>query len=165
MSDRPSSSSRVPRQVPVIPRGETVAGFETYPEAQAAVDRLGHAGFPVKQVSIVGSDLKSVEQVTGTLSYGRAALAGALSGVWIGIFFGLLFLLISPTTTTPLFLGAAALIGAGFGMFFNIVVYSLNRRRRDYTSVMQVVASSYALIVTPELANRARNLLDGTEQP
>jgi hypothetical protein len=30
--------------------------------------------------------------------------------------------------------------------------------------VMQVIATSYAVTVAPELANRARNLLDGTAQ-
>ncbi|QJU56026.1 hypothetical protein HL652_09990 [Herbiconiux sp. SALV-R1] len=146
-----------------MPTGETVATFDSYAEAQAAVDRLARAEFPVKELSIVGSDLKSVERVTGKMSYGRAALAGALSGLWVGIFFGLLLVLLSPTSTTPLFLVAAALIGAGFGLFFNIVVYSIGRRRRDYTSVMQVVASSYAVVVGVELANRARNVLDRSE--
>ena len=159
---QPSARRRQPRGA-VIPSGETVATFDSYAEAQAAVDRLARAEFPVKELSIVGSDLKSVERVTGKMSYGRAALAGALSGLWVGIFFGLLLVLLSPTSTTPLFLVAAALIGAGFGLFFNIVVYSLGRRRRDYTSVMQVVASSYAVVVGVELANRARNVLDRSE--
>ena len=160
MTDRPPFTRRGMPREPVLPRGEVVATFESYQEAQAAVDRLAAAEFPVTEISIVGSDLKSVESVTGKLSYGRAALAGALSGLWVGLFFGLLLVLLSPTTTTPLFLGAAALIGAGFGMLFNMVVYSIGKRRRDYTSVMQVVASSYSVIVSPEHANRARNLLD-----
>ncbi|GAA2236927.1 hypothetical protein N1031_11165 [Herbiconiux moechotypicola] len=160
MTDPSAAPRRAPSRIPVIPRGEVVASFENYQDAQRAVEKLALAEFPVKQVSIVGSDLKSVEQVTGKMSYGRAALAGALSGLWVGLFFGLLLVLLSPTSTTPGFIGAAALIGAGFGLFFNIVVYSISRRRRDYTSVMQVVASSYAVIVAPELANRARNALD-----
>lgn len=160
MSDPRPSSRASSRRYPVIPRGEVVASFEEYRDAQAAVERLALAEFPVKELSIVGSDLKTVESVTGKLSYGRAALAGALSGLWVGLFFGLLFVLLSPATATPLFVGAATLIGAGFGMLFNMVVYSVNRRRRDYTSVMQVVASSYAVIVAPEHANRARNLLE-----
>jgi hypothetical protein len=139
-----------------------VASFDDYPAAQQAVEKLAQSDFPVKEVSIIGSDLKSVEQVTGKMSYGRAALAGALSGLWVGLFFGLLMVLLSPTATAPAFILAAAMIGAGFGLFFNIVVYSISRRRRDYTSVMQVVATSYSVLVSPELANRARNALEGT---
>ncbi|MCS5719086.1 hypothetical protein N1027_13175 [Herbiconiux sp. CPCC 205763] len=164
MTDRPPFARRGMPREPVMPRGDAVATFESYQEAQAAVDRLVHAEFPLKEVSIVGSDLKSVERVTGKLSYGRAALAGALSGLWVGLFFGLLLVLLSPTGS-PLFIGAAALIGAGFGLFFNIAVYSIGRRRRDFTSVMQVMASSYSVIVSPEFANRARNVLEGPRAP
>jgi hypothetical protein len=51
-------------------------------------------------------------------------------------------------------------MGAGFGMLFGLVSYAINRRRRDYTSVMQVIATSYSVLVDSELGNRARNLLE-----
>lgn len=143
---------------PTLPRGEIVATFETYPEAQQAVDVLAHADFPVDKVSILGSDLKSVERVTGKLTWGRVALAGAASGAWLGIFFGLLLIVFSPTVSLG-FVLAALLMGAGFGMLFGLVSYAINRRRRDYTSVMQVIATSYSVLVDTELGNRARNLL------
>jgi hypothetical protein len=38
------------------------------------VDRLSDVGFPVERVAIIGQDLKMVEQVTGRLNYGGAAL-------------------------------------------------------------------------------------------
>ncbi|MHA7986140.1 general stress protein [Rathayibacter sp. CAU 1779] len=150
------------RQVfPTLPRGEVVATFETYPEAQSAVEVLVKGDFPVAQVSIVGSDLKTVERVTGKLSWGRVAAAGAASGVWLGIFFGLLLLIFSPATNFGVLL-AALLLGAGFGILFGLVSYAITRRRRDYTSMTQVLATSYSIIVDPELANRARNLV-GTQ--
>ena len=62
------------------------------------------------------------------------------------------------------FVLAAALIGAGFGMIFSIVSYSVNRNRRDFTSTMQVISSSYSVIVDPDSINRARNIL-GVEPP
>lgn len=145
---------------PTMPRGEVVATYETYVDAQQAVDLLARADFPVDKVSIVGSDLKSVERVTGKLTWGRVALAGAASGAWLGIFFGLLLLIFSPTVSYA-FVIAAVLIGAGFGMLFGIVSYAINRRRRDYTSVMQVIATSYSVLADSELGNRARNLLGG----
>lgn len=147
------------RQVPpTVPRGEAVATFETYPEAQSAVDVLARADFPVAKVAIVGSDLKTVERVTGKLSWGRVAAAGAASGVWLGIFLGLLLLIFNPSTNVGVLL-AALLLGAGFGIMFGLVSYAITRRRRDYTSLTQVLATSYSIIVDPELANRARNLL------
>lgn len=143
---------------PTVPKGEVVASFETYPEAQAAVDVLAKADFPVAQVSIVGSDLKTVERVTGKLTWGRVAAAGAASGVWLGIFFGLLLMIFNPAMSLGVLL-AALLLGAGFGILFGVVSYAVTRRRRDYTSMTQVLATSYSIIVDPDDANRARNLL------
>ncbi|MFC6355032.1 general stress protein [Luethyella okanaganae] len=161
MSNQNPLNGRGASGFPVLPKGEALATYETYAEAQHAVDVLARADFPVKQLSIVGSDLKSVEHVTGKLTYGRAALAGAASGAWLGIFFGLLLFIFSPTGASLPFVLAALLIGAGFGMLFGIVTYAVNRKRRDFTSVMQVIAGSYSVIVDPELVNRARNLLSG----
>jgi heat induced stress protein YflT len=150
---------RTARQFPTLPKGETVASFETYQEAQAAVDKLAKAAFPVKELAIVGTDLTSVERITGVLTWGRAAGAGALSGAWFGTFLGLLFFIFSPTGAGLGILGSAILIGAGFGMIFGLVSYSINRRRRDFTSVMQVLATRYAIIAEPEHVARARTVL------
>src|SRR5690606_24550665 len=68
------SSRRAP--FPTLPRGDVLGTYDTYDEAQAVVDRLARGEFPVKQVSIVGSDLRTVERVTGKMTYGRAAIAG-----------------------------------------------------------------------------------------
>lgn len=143
---------------PVLPRGDVLGTYETYAEAQQVVDRLAKADFEVAKLAIVGNDLKTVERVTGKLTYGRAALAGAASGAWFGLFLGLLFFMF---TTTPnlAVLGAAALIGAGFGMLFGIVSYAFNRRRRDFTSTNQVLASNYQIIIDPQLTTKAQNLL------
>lgn len=159
MSNQSPFGGRVGRAFPTLPKGETVASFETYAEAQAAVDALSKAEFPVKELAIVGTDLTSVERITGKLSWGRAAGAGALSGAWFGTFLGLLFFIFAPTGATAGILISAVLIGAGFGMIFSVVSYSLNRRRRDFTSVMQVLASRYAIIAEPAHVERARSVL------
>lgn len=76
-----------------------IAVFDNYADAERAVDRLSDLRFPVERVAIVGHDLRMVEQVTGRLNYGGAALkgaaSGALPGALIGWIFGL-FNLISP---------------------------------------------------------------------
>ena len=165
MSNQSLFSRRRPVLPPVLPRGEILASYNTYADAQGAVDTLAKADFPVKALSIVGNDLKSVERVTGKLTYGRVALAGAGSGAWLGIFFGILFFLFSPTQSSLPFVFAALIMGAGFGMLLGIASYAINRRRRDFTSTMQVIATNYQIIVDPELLNRARNLLSGLHEP
>ncbi|WP_374947068.1 general stress protein [Agreia sp.] len=160
MSNQKPFGGRAPNVSASIPRGEIVASYESYGEAQAAVDSLAHADFPVAQVSIVGNDLKSVERVIGKQSYARAAISGALSGLWLGLFFGFFLVILSPTATSLPFIAAASLIGAGFGLLFRVVTYSISRRRRDFTSTMQVIATSYSLVVSPDVANKARNVLE-----
>ncbi len=146
--------------LPSIPRGDVLGTYETYLEAQEIVDRLSKADFEVAKLSIVGNDLKTVERVTGKLTWGRAALAGAASGAWLGLFLGLVFTLFTPATPQSFgFIGAALLIGAGFGMIFGLVTYGIQRRRRDFTSTHQVLASNYQIIIDPQLTAKAQQVL------
>ena len=156
------------RQVafPTLPTGDVIATYGTYQEAQSAVDKLAESdGFPVQAAAIVGNDMKSVERVTGRLSWGRAAGAGAASGLWLGLLFGLVTTIFTPASANPGtgYLLGAVLLGAAFGMVFGLISYALSRNRRDFSSVMQVVASTYSLVVNPEVANRARNVLGVTQ--
>jgi hypothetical protein len=144
---------------PSLPRGDVLGTYDTYLEAQGVVDRLAKAEFQVTKLSIVGNDLKTVERVTGKSSYGRAALGGSLSGVWLGLFFGLLLTLFSPNPGGFALVGAAVLIGAGFGMIFGLVSYAISRRQRDFTSTHQVLASNYQIIIDPDLTAKAQDVL------
>lgn len=144
--------------MPKLPKGEPVATYETYDEAQKAVVTLAEADFPVTQVSIVGNELTSVERVTGKLTSARAAVAGAASGAWLGLFLGLVTFLFSPVPNISFVVGAV-IIGVGFGAIYGIVSYSITRRRRDFTSIMQVTATSYSVVVEPDSMHRARNVL------
>ncbi|WP_200921676.1 general stress protein [Agromyces sp. Leaf222] len=165
MSTPSPFGGRMSRAFPTLPQGETVASFETYAEAQAGVDALAKAEFPLKELAIVGTGLTSVERITGKLTWGRAAGAGALSGAWFGTFLGLLFFIFAPTPSSVGILISAVLIGAGFGMIFSVVSYSVNRRRRDFTSVAQVLATSYSIVAETAHVERARQVLGVTEAP
>jgi hypothetical protein len=147
-------------QMPELPQGEVISTYDHYADAMHAVDRLARADFPVSQVSILGNDMRSVERVTGKLTYGRVALMGALSGAYLGLFLGLLLFIFQPDNGAigGVFLAAIA-IGAGFGMLFGVLSYAMNRNRRDFSSVMQFVASRYDLITSPELVMKARSIL------
>ncbi|WP_216609919.1 general stress protein [Cellulosimicrobium protaetiae] len=150
-----SRPGAVPR-VPTPPRGEQVASYATYLEAQKAVDFLSDNKFAVELVTIVGTDLKMVERVTGRLTYGRVAIAGAASGAWFGLFVGLLLFLFSGDGS---FVLTAIGVGAGFGLLFSVLSYALTRGRRDFTSQSQIVASAYGILCAPERAGDARQLL------
>lgn len=157
----PSFLRRRSAALPSVPRGDVLGTYDSYLEAQNVVDRLSKAEFDVKQVAIVGNDLKTVEKVTGKQTYGRSALAGAASGAWFGLFIGLLLFIFSPVPNIGA-VAAALLIGAGFGMIFGVITYSITRRRRDFTSTHQVLASNYQVIVAPQMTARAQEALART---
>lgn len=144
-------------RMPTPPKGEPIARYETYLEAQRAVDFLSDNHFPVQAVTIVGTGLQMVERVTGRLTYARVALAGAASGAWFGLIFGLVLSLFGGTDGALL---AGPLFGAAAGVLFGIFSYSLTRGRRDFTSASQIVASEYAVLCLAEQAGAARQLLE-----
>jgi hypothetical protein len=135
-----------------------LAKFEDYGKAQALVDKLSDAGFEVKRLRIVGNDLHSVEQVTGRLTVGRAALLGAGSGAWFGVLIGLIFGLFSPGAVWFTLLLAGILIGAGWGAIFGAAAHWATRGRRDFTSVKVFEAASYTVMVESSHAAEASRL-------
>lgn len=143
-----------------IPRGQVIGSYDTYAEAQRAVDFLSDEQFPVQHLSIVGSDLKMVENVLGRLTRGRAALAGAATGAWFGLFVGVLLSLFSSSSTSAFGLVLAAIAyGAVFGAVFGFVGHALSRGQRDFTSRSKIVASSYEVRCTWAEADKAREVL------
>jgi hypothetical protein len=140
-----------------LPQGDPIAAYPTYLEAQQAVDYLSDQKFPVQGVTIVGTDLRMVERVTGRLSYGRVAVAGAGSGAWFGLFVGLLLSMVGTAGSGGVFIGVT--LGAGFGLLFSVLSYALARGRRDFTSQSQIVATTYAILCDPASAGEARSLL------
>ena len=132
-----------------IPRGETLASFDAYSEAQSLVNSLVGEGVPARALSIVGSDVNVVERITGKIGYGRAALSAAMSGSWLGILAGLVFVIVSPTDLiTPILAGL--LIGAGVGMVVGMVLFTLAKgSRRNFRSMQQLIAQSYRVVVEP----------------
>lgn len=152
-------SRRQAMLTPTIPKGEIISTYDSYQNAQLAVDALARANFPVNQVAIVGNDIRSVERVTGKLTYGRVALMGALSGAYFGLFLALILMIVQPDGAIGGIFLAAIVIGAGFGMLFGVLSYSLNRNRRDFSSVMQLVAGRYDLLTDSSLVHEARRIL------
>jgi hypothetical protein len=143
---------------PEIPRGDVLSTVDTYVEAQSIVNRLAHAGYNVSNIAIVGRDLVTVERVTGRLTYARVALRGALNGAWFGLFFSLVLSLLSEPSTTFV-MPAVIAIGAGMGVLITLAMYAIRRRRHDFSSVQQVLASRYEVTVPSGTAGAAQRAL------
>jgi hypothetical protein len=137
--------------------GVQVGSYDSYEQAQAAVDYLSDEKFPVENVTIIGSDLRQVERVTGRLTWGRVLAAGAAGGAWWGLFVGLLLGLFAADGSA--WFGAIVtglLVGLVFGALFAALGYSATRGRRDFTSTSTVVAGRYDVMCNPARAEEAR---------
>jgi hypothetical protein len=136
-----------------------VATYDNYREAERAVDYLSDKGFPVERSAIVGTGLKTVEQIAGRLTTGRAALLGAGQGAMIGLLFGLLFGLFFDGID---FLGVVLyglLVGIIFGATFGAIGQAMQGGRRDFASVQTMQAERYELQVDHEVSAQAKQLL------
>jgi uncharacterized protein YqgC (DUF456 family) len=127
------------------------------------VDFLSDQGFPVERVAIVGTGLKTVEQVAGRMTTGRAALAGAGQGAMIGLLFGLLFGLFfeGPAFFGVILYGLVA--GAVFGTILGALYQAAQGGRRDFASVRGMEAEKYEIQVEHEHSARAKQLLNELE--
>lgn len=138
---------------------QTVATYSDYPSAQAAVDFLSDSAFPVERIAIVGQDVRTVENVTGRVTKGNAALRGLAGGAWFGLLVGLLFGIFSPAFgwvgIMLLSVGTGALWGAVFGFLGHLATGG----QRDFASVSTLEAARYEVQVEAPFAAEASRLL------
>ena len=132
-----------------------LASFADYVDAQRLVDRMSDDGFPVESVRIVGEGVRTVEQVTGRMTRGRAAASGAAGGAWFGVLIGLLFGLFTAGAGWLWLLLLSLLIGAFWGAVFGFVAHWSTRGQRDFSSVMTLQAQRYEVHVDKAQAAQA----------
>jgi hypothetical protein len=140
------------------PSGLTIGTYDTYREAQRAVDYLSDEKFPVEHTTIVGNNLRQVEKITGRLTWGKALGAGLASGAWFGLFVGLLLGLFTSGNWVAAVL-TGVVLGAFFGLVFGGLGYAQTSGRRDFTSRTAVVATTYDVLCDFKYAEEARNHL------
>jgi hypothetical protein len=151
--------SRVPTSALTLDYPLSLGVYDRYEQAQQAVDFLSDHEFPVQNCLIVGTDLKQVERVTGRLTTGKVAAGGLLSGLWLGLFVGLIVSLFGEESEAFGVILATMLFGAVFGLVWGLAGYAATRGRRDFTSVSQVVATRYEVLVEHKYAEQGRQLL------
>ena len=74
--------------IPMPPRGDTIARYATYLEAQRAVDYLSDQAFPVQAVTIVAPACgwSSASPAADLPISPARVLSGAYFGAWLGLF-------------------------------------------------------------------------------
>lgn len=136
-----------------------VASYSDYSRAQRAVDFLSDEKFPVEHVAIIGTGLKLVETVTGRLTAGRAAMAGASAGLWFGVLIGLFVAIFSTGTDTWALILWGAIWGLIAGAVFSLIAYAFTGGRRDFVSFKELRADTYDIAVNSSHAEAARSAL------
>lgn len=144
------------------PSRRTIASYRTYEEAERAVDWLSDNSFPVERSAIVGTGLRSVEQVTGRMTQGRAAKVGAGQGALIGALFALLFGIFFSGPDFVELLLFALVSGAVFGALYGAVFQSAaSGGKRDFASSADIQADRYEVQVDDAAADEATRVLRG----
>jgi hypothetical protein len=139
-----------------------VATYSRYEDAQRAVDALSDDGFPVQELSIVASDLRLVERVTGRLTVWSAAAGGAGSGALAGALIGALlgsFAFVDPLRTLWVTALYGLVVGAIIGAILGGLAHAMSRGRRDFNAVSSIAADRYDVVATPDVADEARRRL------
>ncbi len=161
MSSTPNARGlgAIPAQALQLEYPLSLGVFDRYEDAQKAVDYLSDHEFPVRNVMIVGTDLKQIERVTGRLTKGRVLAGGALSGMWMGAFVAMVFAWVDTKAASVASFVATMAFGALFGLIWVWLTYRLTGGARDFTSVSQVVATKYEVLVEHRFVTQARELL------
>lgn len=138
-----------------------VAEFQTYEEAQAAVDFLSDEKFPVENLVILGTNLRTVERVTGRRTWPTVLGGGASSGIGTGVFVALmLWIFFSGVAPFWLLLLVGLAMGAVIGILTSAIGFAFTRGRRDFDSMRMTVATAYEIQCEHKVAAEARRLLD-----
>ena len=154
-----ATTARPARPVIALDYPMSLGTYLKYEDAQKAVDYLSDQNFAVQNCMIVGTELKQVERVTVRLNYARAALAGAASGAWLGLFVGLLLGLFAQDGSWLAAVVTGVLFGVMFGIAMGVAGYAATGGQRDFTSVSQVIATRYEVLVEHKLLAQAQEML------
>jgi len=140
---------------------QSVGIYDSYADAQKAVDFLADSKFEVQNLAIVGTDLKSVERVLGRRNWGTVITQGMQSGISTGLLVGLVMLIFTKPASILLLLLVSLAFGVLLGVGFSAAAYALSRGRRDFTSVTQTIATKYEVLCEHKVAAQAREMLQG----
>ncbi len=138
---------------------QSVGIYNSYADAQKAVDYLSDEKFEVQNLAIVGTELKSVERVLGRRNWGTVITQGLQSGISTGLLVGLVVLIFTKPTSYFVLLLVSLAIGITLAIAFSAAGYAMTRGKRDFTSVTQTVATKYEVLCEHKVAAQARELL------
>jgi hypothetical protein len=152
-------SQRQPSSLFELQFPQSVGIYNSYADAQKAVDYLADEKFEVQNLAIVGTELKSVERVLGRRNWGTVITQGMQSGISTGLLVALVMLIFAQPGSFLLLLAVSLAIGIALGVGFSAAAYAMSRGKRDFTSITQTVATKYEVLCEHKVAAQAREML------
>ena len=140
---------------------QSVGIYNSYTDAQKAVDYLADERFPVENMAIVGTELRSVERVLGRRSWSTVLGQGVQSGISTGLLVAIIMLIFGRPTSWFLLIVISLGIGIALGVGLSAAAYAMSRGKRDFTSVSQILATKYEVLCEHKVAAEAREKLHG----
>jgi Heat induced stress protein YflT domain len=138
---------------------QSVGLYESYADAQKAVDYLSDEKFPVENMAIVGTELRSVERVLGRRTWSTVLGQGVQSGISTGLLVAIIMLIFGKPSSWFLLIVFSLAVGIAIGVGFSAAAYAMSRGKRDFTSVSQIVATKYEVLCEHKVAGQAREKL------
>ena len=139
----------------------SVGVFDTYLAAEKAVDYLADNGFPVGNLAIVGTDLRTVERVLARKTWRTVLVQGIVQGLSTALILFLVLWLFLPGANVLALLLAAVVFSSLVSMGFAALGFALSRGARDFTSVQQTVATRYEVLCEHKVAEQAQEMIAG----
>lgn len=149
------------------PARQVIASFDSYADAERAVDYLVDRQFGVNRLAIVGRDLQLVEQVTGRMTYGLAALRGAVSGGLVGALIGWVFGIFSwihPLIASAVLAFYGLIFGAVVGALIGLLMFTTQHGRRDFATITTLQPTHFDIVADVGVAERALQLLQDSNR-
>jgi len=152
-----------------------IACYRNHFDAEAAVRSLISGGVPMREISIIGRNFETFEDVQGFYRPSDAALNGAGTGAWVGGFFGLMWaamgFFVIPVIGPVLVLGplaglvAGAIGGAGIGALVSGLVAAGVPKDQALKYQSRLQAGEFLILVrgTADDIARSSEILDRTE--
>lgn len=138
---------------------QSVAVYDTYEDAQRAVDHLADNRFAVENLCIVGTDLKRVERVLGRKTWATVLGSGIVSGISTGLLVGLMLLIFVQGTNPLAIVFVGVVLGVVLSTIMSALAYAATRGTRDFNSIAQTIATRYEVLSEHKVAMQARALL------
>ncbi len=167
-------ASAPPTTTPAASGEAVVASFPRHADAEEAVRRLSGGGLPVGQISIIGRNFETHEDIQGFYRPSDAALDGAGEGAWLGGLFGLMLgamgFFVLPVIGGLMVIGplagmiAGAIGGAGVGALINGLVAAGIPRDQALRYQERLQAGEFLVVVhgSADALGRAHEILSGT---